>query len=72
MTKTLPLFLKTWLLLPVTFSMLLLLSRCTYHAYYQSPFHANTETYHALPLQSDSLRSASYVSGVFTGGSSQQ
>lgn len=45
-----------------------LFSRCTYRAYYQSPFHGGSETYHTIPLQSDSLKSATYVSGVFTGG----
>ena len=68
MTKTPSLFPGRWQILPLALAILLLFSRCTYHAYYQSPFHANTETYHSLPLRSDSLRSASYISGVFTGG----
>jgi len=45
-----------------------LFSRCTYRSYFQSPFHGTSETYHAIPLQSDSLKSATYVSGVFTEG----
>jgi hypothetical protein len=47
----------------------ILFCRCsTYHAYFQSPFHGGSETYHAIPLKSDSLRSATYVSGVHTLG----
>jgi len=46
-----------------------LFCRCgTYHAYFQSPFHGGSETYHAIPLKSDSLRSATYVTGVLTMG----
>lgn len=47
-----------------------LFDRCTYRAYYQSPFYGNSETYHAIPLRADSLKSATYVSGVFTEGGS--
>lgn len=49
-----------------------LFSQCTYHAYFQSPFYGNSEPYHAIPLQSDSLKSATYVSGAFTIGGVNQ
>ncbi|HEX9510115.1 MAG TPA: hypothetical protein VF939_06505 [Puia sp.] len=45
-----------------------LFSGCVYHSYFQSPFYGNSETYHVLPLKSDSVPSATYVSGVFTEG----
>ncbi len=45
-----------------------LFSGCAYHAYFLSPFHATGEPYHTIPLKSDSLRSATYASGVFTEG----
>src|ERR1700761_7502263 len=63
MTKT-PILLL--LLLPV------LCARCTYHAYYQSPFHASAETYHTQPLVSDSVPSATYASGTLTMGGANQ
>jgi len=47
---------------------LLLAGGCTYHAYFQSPFHSDDAPYHAIPLRSDSLRSAIYGSGVITSG----
>lgn len=46
----------------------ILFSSCTYRAYFKSPYNGVGETYHAIPLKSDSLKSATYVSGVFTGG----
>lgn len=68
MTAATPFPLILRLLLPAA----LLFTGCTHHAYYLSPFHANTESYHAIPLRSDSLPSASYVSGVFTGGGANE
>jgi hypothetical protein len=49
-----------------------LLSSCTYHSYYQSPFNANLETYHAVPLHSDPAKSANYASGVVTLGGANE
>ena len=43
-------------------------SGCYRQAYFLSPFQANTNFYHAIPSKSDSVKSASYVSGAFTAG----
>lgn len=55
------------------FLFMILLSSCTQYAYYQSPFQANTASYKAMPLYSDSIRSAVYASGAFiTGGANSR
>jgi len=45
-------------------------SSCSYQqAYYVSPFNGNSNTYHATPLLSDSVKSAIYLSGNMYSGS---
>ncbi|HWK05239.1 MAG TPA: hypothetical protein VNS58_16475 [Puia sp.] len=41
---------------------------CIYSSHFQSPFYGTSEPYHTIPLKSDSVPSATYVSGVFTEG----
>jgi hypothetical protein len=48
------------------------LSGCYNHAYFQSPYSGNIETYHTIPLRSDSIHSATYASGTFTAGSANE
>lgn len=43
-------------------------SSCITHAYFLSPSNAMTDPYHAIPLKSDSLKSITYLSGIFTAG----
>jgi hypothetical protein len=38
------------------------------YAYYQSPFQTNTSSYKTIPMHTDSTRSATYASAVFTVG----
>jgi hypothetical protein len=53
--------------------LVLSLSGCiTQHAYFQSPFHAATSSYKAIPLGADSLKSAVYAGGVLTFGGANQ
>jgi len=55
------------------FLFMILLSSCSQYAYYQSPFQGNTASYKAMPLYSDSVRSAVYASAAFiSGGSNYQ
>jgi hypothetical protein len=49
-----------------------LLQSCYRYAYYVSPFDANNNTYHTVPLRSDSLPSAWFVNGTFFSGSSNE
>ena len=60
-------------LLPAAF-VLITLSGCFNfdHAYFQSPYSGNLETYHTIPLRSDSIRSATYASGSFTVGTANE
>ena len=44
----------------------------TTHAYFQSPYNGNLETYHTVPLRSDSVRAAIYASASFTAGSANE
>jgi hypothetical protein len=46
----------------------ILLWSCTPPAYYMSPYNSNATYYHASPLHSDSVKTVSYVTGVFTYG----
>ncbi len=51
----------------------LLLFSCTFtsctHAYYLNAFNANNNTYHAIPLKSDAVKTSTYVGGnIATGG----
>lgn len=49
---------------------LFLFTGCYRQNYYLSPFQSNSNTYHVMPLKSDSVSSASYIHGGFaTGGS---
>jgi hypothetical protein len=43
-------------------------SSCTSYAYYQSPLQANANTYKPIPMQKDSVKSATYVSGGISAG----
>ncbi|PWT77337.1 MAG: hypothetical protein C5B59_04350 [Bacteroidetes bacterium] len=45
---------------------------CLEHAYYLSSSNANSNPYHAAPLQSDSVKSATYLDALFTIGSANQ
>jgi hypothetical protein len=48
---------------------IVLFSSCVEHAYYLSPFTANSNPYHAIPLASDSVRGATYINtSVNVGG----
>jgi hypothetical protein len=47
----------------------LIIPGCYRKAYYFSPFNGNNAYYHAIPLQTDSIKGASYVSGVGSIGS---
>jgi len=47
----------------------LLLGGCSEYNYLQSPFTSNSNPYHAIPLQSDSISGATYISTSFTAGS---
>jgi hypothetical protein len=60
---------KTFYLLPLI--AICLLNSCIEQAYL-SPFNANSNPYHAIPLQSDSIRGATYISSVFTIGAANQ
>jgi hypothetical protein len=44
----------------------------TTESIYQSPFHGTTNSYKAIPLRQDSIKAATYVSGIFTGGGANQ
>lgn len=44
------------------------LSSCLHKAYYQHPVQANIPTYHVVPVASDSLASATFISGAFSLG----
>lgn len=48
----------------------ILLWSCTAPAYYMSPFNINATYYHAGPLHTDSVKTVSYATGVFTYGGS--
>jgi len=60
MMKKLPL-----LLCPIA----LLFASCAEYNYYQSPFTSNSNPYHAIPLQSDSISGATYINTSVTVGS---
>lgn len=53
--------------LPCIFAIALMTS-CKQYAYYQSPLQANDHSYKAIPLKSDSLKTATYLSGHFMAG----
>lgn len=52
--------------------LVVLCGSCTEQAYYLSSFNANTNPYHALPLVSDSVKSATYLDALFTAGLANQ
>ena len=54
------------------FACIVLFSRCVDHAYFLSAFNANSNPYHAIPLQSDSVKGATYVSGDLTIGGANE
>jgi hypothetical protein len=47
---------------------MLSLTSCITSSYYMSPFSSSSDPYHAIPLKSDSVKSASYAGGIFTVG----
>src|SRR5271169_3805850 len=50
--------------------MISLFSSCVERrGFYLSPQNANSNPYHAIPMKADSLKSAIYVSGIFSSGS---
>jgi hypothetical protein len=62
---------KRTLPLPLFFLTGLTLTGCTIfrqHAYYVSPFNANSQTYHPLPMHSDSARTAFYAQASYLTG----
>lgn len=52
---------------------ILCLTSCSVpYAYFQSPLHGNTAAYRSIPLKSDSIKSATYISGAaIVGGANQ-
>lgn len=56
---------KTYTLLAV---LCLFLTGCASESYFQSPMHSNTAPYKTIPLHSDSVRAATYISGTFFQG----
>ncbi len=48
----------------------IILVGCRIPAYYMSPFNSTTNYYHAIPMQSDSIKTATYATGLFTAGGS--
>ncbi len=54
------------------FFIFILVSSCTRHAYYQSPFATNNHPYRTLPLQRDSVKSAMYASGALAAGGANE
>jgi hypothetical protein len=44
------------------------LTSCFRQAYFLSPFNTTTNYYHAIPLNSDSIKSATYISGAVSAG----
>ncbi len=60
----------TFLLLIV--SIVVFFSSCSSSAYFYSPSNATSVPYHAIPLQSDSLKGATYASGIFNVGGANQ
>ena len=61
---------KTFLLFLIISA--LLFGSCISSSYFLSPSNANSNPYHAIPLVSDSLKGATYVSGIFTMGGANQ
>jgi hypothetical protein len=55
----------------IIYVFLVLLYSCKYYpaAYYSSPVNSLTNTYHTIPLQSDSSRSAYYINAAISSGS---
>ena len=47
------------------------LTGCFRQAYFLSPSHATSNFYHAKPLSSDSVKSATYIGGAFSAGGGQ-
>lgn len=43
---------------------------CVHSTYLQSPMHTNSNSYKAIPLHSEEVKSATYASGMLTSGSS--
>jgi hypothetical protein len=54
------------------FAISLFLSSCISSSYFLSPNNANSNPYHAVPLQSDSVKGATYVSSLFTIGGANE
>ncbi|HTB99276.1 MAG TPA: hypothetical protein VK705_01195, partial [Ferruginibacter sp.] len=44
---------------------------CTTPHYYASPLNNTSQYYHSIPLQSDSVKSATYINGIVTLGSAE-
>ncbi|MFT3827747.1 MAG: hypothetical protein QM731_27765 [Chitinophagaceae bacterium] len=54
----------------ITVSLLaVVLYSCSHRSYLQSPLQANTNSYKAIPLQSEGIKAATYASGAITTGS---
>ena len=51
---------------------LFFLSGCVESSYLYSPSNATSNPYHAIPLQSDSLKGATYISSIFTLGGANE
>ncbi len=52
--------------------LLLFLSGCFESSYLYSPNNATSNPYHAIPLKSDSLKGATYISAIFNSGRANQ
>lgn len=59
------------LLLPL-FAAMMLITSCVTKSYFQSPLSANTNSYRAIPLKSDSMKAATYLSATFTNGGANE
>jgi hypothetical protein len=45
---------------------------CTEPFYFLSPLNSTSQTYHTIPLRSDSIRSSTYINGIVTLGAANQ
>jgi hypothetical protein len=52
----------------ITLGCIVLFSSCIESSYFQSPIMGSTSTYHAIPVASDSMKSATYVNGALSIG----
>jgi hypothetical protein len=53
-------------------SIIVCLVGCIEPAYFISPLNSTSQTYHTIPLRSDSIKSATYVNGIITLGGANQ